>query len=75
MSALVRSARERSSSSETRSRSSWRFWASRISGAAYAAWVENARLSRMNGYGSHCHATAKAFSATQTITMTVWIVR
>jgi hypothetical protein len=24
-------------------------WASRISGAAYAAWVENARLSRMNG--------------------------
>ena len=33
-------------------RSSCRFCASRISGAAYAAWVEKARLSRMYGYGS-----------------------
>jgi hypothetical protein len=49
VSALVRSARARSSSSDTRSRSSCRFWASRIRGAAYAAWVEKARLSRMNG--------------------------
>ncbi len=31
------------------SRSAWRFCASRISGAAYAACVEKARLSRMNG--------------------------
>src|SRR5689334_24741634 len=46
---LVRAARLRSSSSDTRSRSSCRFCASRMSGAAYAACVENARLSRMNG--------------------------
>ena len=42
----------RSRSISARSRSAWRFWASRISGAAYAACVENARFSRMNGYGS-----------------------
>ena len=39
--------------SASRSRSAWRFWASRMSGAAYAAWVEKARFSRMNGYGSN----------------------
>ena len=41
----------RSRSASALSRSAWRFCASRISGAAYAAWVENARFSRMNGYG------------------------
>ena len=39
----------KTSSAVALSRSAWRVWASRISGAAYAAWVEKARLSRMNG--------------------------
>ncbi len=49
VSAWVRAATCRSRSMMARSRSSCRFWASRMSGAAYAAWVEKARLSRMNG--------------------------
>jgi len=39
-------------SSVSRSRSAFRLPASRMNGAADAAWVEEARLSRMNGYGS-----------------------
>ena len=62
----VRAATSRSRSMLARSRSSWRFWASRISGAAYAAWVEKARLSRMNGYGSQSWMNPMAFSAIQT---------
>ena len=67
--------RLRSSSACTRSRSACRFCASRISGAAYAACVENARLSRMNGYGSQRSCTAVMFSRIQTITMIVWMAR
>jgi hypothetical protein len=33
----------------SRSRSADLFWASRMTGAAYDAWVEKTRLSRMNG--------------------------
>jgi hypothetical protein len=36
-------------SAAMRSVSACRFWLSRVSGAEYAAWVENTRLSRMNG--------------------------
>src|SRR5579862_3076090 len=54
-----------------RSRSSCRFWASRISGAAYAAWVEKAKLSRMNGYGSQCRTRPTVLSTIQTSTITV----
>src|ERR1700712_3024511 len=72
VSAFVSEARLRSSSKEIRSRSSWRFWASRISGAAYAAWVENARLSRMKGYLSHSPlAPANTFSEIQMTTRRV----
>ena len=53
MSACARAFTRRSSSCCTRSRSAWRFCASRIRGAAYAACVEKARFRRMNGYGSH----------------------
>ena len=58
-----------------RSRSSWRFCASRISGAAYAAWVEKARLSRMYGYGSQWWMYATELSTIQKITNTVWPTR
>jgi hypothetical protein len=51
--------------------SAWRFWLSRISGAAYAAWVENSRFSRMNGYGSHRWTTAMMLAAIHAITMRV----
>src|SRR6266568_2168125 len=46
-----------------------------MSGAAYAAWVEKARLSRMNGYGSQCLARAMVLSAIQPMTSTVWPTR
>ena len=49
VSARLRSARRRSCSATTRSRASWRFCASIISGAEYEAWVENARFRRMKG--------------------------
>ena len=41
MSAWARTLASRSCSATTRSRASCRFWASRISGAAYDAWAEN----------------------------------
>ena len=49
MSASALALESRSRSAITRSRASCRFWASRISGAAYDAWVEKNRLSRMKG--------------------------
>ena len=48
VSARLRSARWRSCSICTRSRSSWRFWASRIRGAAYEACSERIRVSAVN---------------------------
>src|ERR1700684_2586494 len=58
-----------------RSRSSWRFCASRISGAAYAAWVEKARVSRMDGYGSQRWAYATELRMIQKMTNTVGATR
>ena len=70
----VRALMSRSRSTSALSRSAWRFCASRISGAAYAAWVENTRLSRMNGYLSkRTVRTTSAFSAIQMITTIVWM--
>jgi hypothetical protein len=53
------------------SRSACRVCASRISGAAYAACVENARFRRMNGYGSQCWTIAIELSRIQTATTIV----
>ena len=75
MSAWVRSATRRSLSVWMRSRCSWRFWASRISGAAYAAWVENARFNKMKGYGSQRSATTATLTTIQTATIAVWITK
>lgn len=49
---MERSLDLRSCSRLTRSRSSCRFCASRISGAAYEAWSDRARVRKMNGYSS-----------------------
>jgi len=65
----------RSRSISSFSRSAWRFWASRIIGAAYAAWVEKARLSRMKGYGSQRSEAAVMFRTIQRITRMVWAAR
>src|SRR6266536_2099916 len=46
-----------------------------MSGAAYAAWVEKARLSRMNGYGSQWLTRPMVLSAIQPMTSTVWPTR
>src|SRR5262249_17319334 len=46
--------------------------ARRMSGAAYAAWVENARLRRMNGYGSKLKKSTM-FPRIHTSTITVWM--
>jgi hypothetical protein len=56
------------------SRSRWaeRLPAKRMSGAAYAACVEKARLRRMNGYGSKWNNRI-VFPTIQMMTMTVWI--
>ena len=45
-----------------RSRSADLFWLIMMIGAAYAAWVEKSRLSRMKGYGSQrCETTSITF--------------
>ena len=73
----VRRAVSRSSSTCWRSRSSWRPWASRISGAAYAACVEKARFNRMNGNVSKWtwRVNAKELNTIQTATRKVWTMR
>jgi hypothetical protein len=43
-----------------------------MKGAAYAACVEKARFSRMNGYGSHSKPTASELRTIQMTTTTVW---
>ena len=53
MSARLCAARSRSCSMPTRSRASCRFWASRISGAAYEACSDSIRVRKMNGYSSN----------------------
>ncbi len=54
------------------SRSAWRVCASRISGAAYAAWVEKIRFSMMNGFGSQWWISAIELRTIQARTMSVW---
>ena len=49
MSACARALAWRSCSAITLSRASWRFWASRISGAAYDACRLSIRVRKMNG--------------------------
>jgi len=58
------------------SRDSWRFWASRISGAAYDACRLRTRVRKMNGYSSNRRSRgAKVFQATQKTTTTVIHIR
>jgi hypothetical protein len=76
MSDRLRSAFIRSSSRLTRSRSVCRFCASRISGAAYAAWSESASVRKMNGYSSNRHEVGTTtFQPIQPITMIVCSTR
>ena len=67
-SATLRSFCARSCSYCTRSRSAWRFCASRISGAAYDACSDSASVRKMNGYVVRAHAGgATMFQMTQTM--------
>src|SRR5674476_347278 len=62
----------RSSSCEIRSRASCRYWASRMSGAAYEACRLRTSVRNVNEYGSNRHSTLPTvFHSTHTITMTV----
>ncbi len=72
MSACARASACRSCSAITRSRASWRFWASRISGAAYDACRLSIRVRKMNGYSSQRRSSgARRFQSTQTTTNSV----
>jgi hypothetical protein len=77
VSAWVRELVRRSRSASWRSRSAWRFWASRISGAAYDACSDRARVRRMNGYGSKAALWLRnrAFQPIQRVTTAVWNTR
>src|SRR5674476_429407 len=62
----------RSSSCEIRSRASCRYWASRMSGAAYEACRLRTSVRNVNEYGSNRHSTLPSvFHSTHTTTMTV----
>ena len=76
MSACAREFACRSCSPITRSRSSCRFCASRISGAAYDACRLRIRVRKMKAYGSNRRCSgARAFHSSQTATKPVMYIR
>src|SRR5215211_8659435 len=73
MSARLCAACSRSRSRATRSRASWRFWSSKISGAAYEACSDKMSVKKMNGKGSKrsCGGASTTFQSSQRMITTV----